>query len=45
MLIDFSEGKGGGERERNIDVREKHQWAAPRMCPIWGLNPKIRHVP
>ena len=37
----------GGERgkERNINVREKHQFVASCMHPDWGLNPKPRYVP
>ena len=35
----------GRERERNIDVREKHQLGASHMCPDLGLNPKPRYVP
>ena len=32
------------ERERNIDVREKHQLAASHTSPNWGLNPQPRDV-
>ena len=39
MLIDFRErGSRGRERERNIDVREKHQLVASHTCPDQGLN-------
>lgn len=34
-----------GERERNIDVREKHWSVASRTRPIQGPNQKPRHVP
>ena len=33
------------ERERNIDVREKHQLGASHTCSNWGQNPQSRHVP
>ena len=33
------------ERERNIDVSEKHQSVAPCMCPHWGWHQQPRHVP
>ena len=46
FLILEKEKKGGREgRERNIDVREKHQSAASRTCPYWGLNPQPRYGP
>ena len=32
-------------RDRNIDVREKHQPAAASTCPKQGPNPQPRHVP
>ena len=35
----------GRERERNIDVKEKHQLIASHMCPDWGLNLQPRYVP
>ena len=48
MLIDFGErGREGGEKERNTDVREKHQSVAshmhhqthkPGMCPDQESN-------
>ena len=28
----------GRERERNIDVRDKHQLATSFMCPDWGIH-------
>ena len=33
----FSERRGGREkeRERNIDVREKHQWVTSVRTPSW----------
>ena len=33
------------ERERNIDVREKHQSVACCTHPDWGLNLQPRYVP
>ena len=33
MLIDFRERRREGEREGNIDVREKHQSVASRTHP------------
>ena len=32
-------------RERNIDMREKHQWVASCMSLDWGPTPQSRHVP
>lgn len=42
MLIDFRkrEDKREGERKRNINVREKHQFIASPMCPDRGSNPQ-----
>ena len=34
-----------GERERNIDVREKHQLVASHTHPNWGPNLQARYVP
>ena len=45
MHIDFREKGGDGEREGNIDVREKHQLVAPCTQPEQGPNPKPKHVP
>ncbi|KAF6131762.1 NOVA alternative splicing regulator 1 [Phyllostomus discolor] len=45
---DFYPERGEGrekEKERNIDLREKHQWVAFPTCPGWGLNLQHRHVP
>ena len=44
MLIDFRERRreGGRERERNTDVREKHQFVAYSIYPDWGWNLKPR---
>ena len=39
MCIDF------GERERNIDVREKHQLVAFCTCLEEGSNLQPRHAP
>ena len=51
MAIDFREREGGvrenareGERERNIDVREKHGLVAP-LSRDWALSPQPRFVP
>ena len=33
------------ERERDIDVREKHPSIASHMCPDQGLNAQPRLVP
>ena len=33
------------ERERNIDLREKHQLDACHTCPDWGSNTQSRYVP
>ena len=33
------------EKERNIDMREKHQLVASRTCPNWGPNQQPRHMP
>ena len=39
-------GKGWEkERERNIDVREKHRLAASCTRPDWGPNLQPSHVP
>ena len=37
--------KGGRERERNIDGREKHQLATSHMRPNQGSNLHPRQVP
>ena len=39
MLIDFR------EKERNIDVKEKHLSVASCTCPNWGQNLQPRHAP
>ena len=48
MPIDFR-ARGREEeregRERNIHVREKHQWVASSVCLNQGLNPQLSHVP
>ena len=41
----LEKGKVGRKRERNIDVREKHQSVASYKCPHWGSNLQPRHVP
>ena len=35
--------KRGEERERNINVTEKHRSVASCMHPDWGPNPQSRH--
>ena len=32
-------------RERNVDVREKHQFVVSCICPYQGSNLQTRHVP
>ena len=44
MILERGEGREG-ERERNIDVREKHQPAAFHMHPNQETNLQPRHVP
>ena len=45
MVIDFREREGREkERERDIDVREKHLLDALCMCSHQGPNPQPRHV-
>ena len=44
MFIDFREEGGERVRERDIDVREKHQMVASCMCPDQGSNPQPRYV-
>ena len=34
-----------GERERSVNVREKHQLGASCVHPNWGLNQQPRYVP
>ena len=41
----YRERKGETERERNIDVREKHQLVASRTCTNQGLNLQPKYVP
>ena len=38
-------GRREEKRERNIDVRGKHQLVASCTYPDWGPNPQPRHVP
>ena len=38
-------GKGGREREKNIDVRDKQWFIAPCMTPNWGATLQPRHLP
>ena len=42
--FDFRERRMVRKREGNIDVWEKHQWAASPMHPSQGPNPQHRHV-
>ena len=44
LFLERGEGRKK-ERERNIDVREKHRWVTSCMCPDWGPNPQPGHVP
>ena len=44
MFTDLRKGRGQ-QREKHIDVREKHQLVAIRMCPDWELNPQPRYMP
>ena len=43
LFLERGEGRKK-ERERNIDVREKHLLVASLTCPDVGPNPKLRHV-
>ena len=43
LFLERGEGREK-ERERNIDVREKHQSVAPCTWPIQGPNPQPKHV-
>ena len=43
LVLERKEGKEGEqerERERNIDVREKHPLVAPCTCSDWESNPQ-----
>ena len=44
LILERGEERGI-DRERNIDVKEKHQLVASCMHPNQGLNPQPRHVP
>ena len=44
ICLDRGEGREVG-RERNTDVREKHQSVASCMLPNRGPGPQPRHVP
>ena len=45
MYLFLKRGEGREkEKERNIDVREKHLSVPPHMYPGWGSNPQLRHV-
>ena len=44
MFIDFRERGRERQREKNIDVREKHQLVASCVCPDWGSNLQPFHV-
>ena len=46
MLIDFRERgeEEGRQRERNVDVREKHQSVVSCAFPNWGLDVQHRNV-
>ena len=45
LFIHFERKRSGEERERNVDVREKHWSVAPCTRPNWGPNLPPRHVP
>ena len=44
-LIDFRERGRKRERERNIDVREKHASVASRTTPDWKSHPRPSGLP
>ena len=48
-FIDFRERRrervGGGERDWDIDMREKHQSIASCTHPNWRLSPQPKYVP
>ena len=44
LILERDEGREK-ERERNIDVREKHSSAASCMYPDLRQNPQPKHVP
>ena len=45
-LLTSKRGEGRDrERQRNIDVREKHPSVVPLTLPNQGLNPQAKHVP
>ena len=44
-LLIFIERGERRERERSINVKEKHQSVASCMCRDQGPNPQLRHVP
>ena len=43
LFLGKEEGREN-ERERSMDVREKHQLVVSYMHPDQGLNPQPRHV-
>ena len=45
LFIFRERGRREKERERNIDVREKHWLIASPTHPYWGPNPQPRCVP
>ena len=45
MPTDFRERGREGERERNIDVREKHWSIASLKCPDQEQNPQPKYMP
>ena len=44
LLLEKEEGRKK-ERERNIDMLERHQSVAFPVPPVWGPAPRPRHVP
>ena len=45
LIFLFREREEGGEKERNINVKEKHQLVVYHMRPDQGLNPQPRYAP
>ena len=45
FLKNVSWREKGRERERNTDVRERHQWVASHKRPDWKSNSQPRYVP
>ena len=45
MFIDFKEKEGGGEREKERDVKQKEQLVVSHTHSDWGSNLQPRCVP